>query len=130
VEPWNECLIDSAENLAETARKVALTTGRTGFKYAKMYFPDHTTIIAGSNLERVFQKAEGKEIIVIGLPALILKWANPDILSETKAETFQELFDKDPCATEITAALMALHTRTKARIVIINRAGKIIRDVV
>ena len=129
VEPWNECLIGSAENLAETATRVALTTGRTGFKYAKMYFPDHSTIVAGSNLERVFQKAEGKEMIIIGLPALILKWAKPDMLSEMKADTVQELFDRDPYAEEITAALTALKTRTQARIVIINRAGKIIRDV-
>ena len=129
VEPWNECLVASAENLAETANRIALTTGRTGFKYAKMYFPDHSTIIAGSNLERVFQKAKGKETIVIGLPALILKWANPDILSEMKADTVQELFDRDPYAKEITAALTALKTRTKARIVIISRAGKIMRDV-
>lgn len=129
VEPWNECLVGSAEDLAETADRVALTTGRTGFKYAKMYFPDHTTIIAGSNLERVFQKAEGKETIIIGLPALILKWAKPDILSETKADTVQELFDRNPYAEEITAALTALKTRTKARIVVIDRAGKIIRDV-
>ena len=129
VEPWNECLVGSAENLAETATRVALTTGRTGFKYAKMYFPDHSTIVAGSNLERVFQKAEGKEMIIIGLPALILKWAKPDILSEMKANTVQELFDRDPYAEGITAALTALKTRTQARIVIINRAGKIIRDV-
>jgi len=129
VEPWNECLVGSAENLAETADRVALTTGRTGFKYAKMYFPDHTTLIAGSNLERVFQKAEGKETIIIGLPALILKWAKPDILNEMKADTVQELFDRDPYAEEITVALTALKTRTKARIVIIDRAGKIIRDI-
>jgi len=131
VEPWNDCLLDSAENLAETADKVALTTGRTGLRYAKMYFPDHTAIVAGSNLERVFQKIKGKETIVIGLPALVLKWANPDILSEseTKADTVQELFDKDPHAAEITAALTALKTRTKSRIIIIDRCGKIIRDV-
>ena len=129
VEPWNECLVGSAENLAETADRVALTTGRTGFKYAKMYFPDHTTLIAGSNLERVFQKAEGKETIIIGLPALILKWAKPDILNEMKADTVQELFDRDPYAEGITVALTALKTRTKARIIIIDRAGKIIRDI-
>jgi len=129
VEPWNECLVGSAEDLAETANRVALTTGRTGFKYAKMYFPDHSTIVAGSNLERVFRKAEGKEMIIIGLPALILKWAKPDILSGFKANTVQELFEGDPYAEEITEALTDLRTRTKARIVIINRAGKIIRDV-
>jgi cobalt-precorrin-5B (C1)-methyltransferase len=129
VEPWNECLVGSAENLAETADRVALTTGRTGFKYAKMYFPDHITLIAGSNLERVFQKAEGKETIIIGLPALILKWAKPDILNEMKADTVQELFDRDPYAEGITVALTALKTRTKARIIIIDRAGKIIRDI-
>jgi len=129
VEPWNECLVDSAESLAETASKVALTTGRTGFKYAKLYFPEHTAVIAGSNLDRVFQKCKGKETVVVGLPALILKWAKPDILNGANAGTVQELFDRDPYAEQITAALTALRTRTAATIVIINRAGTIIRNI-
>jgi cobalt-precorrin-5B (C1)-methyltransferase len=127
VEPWNECLIDSAEDLIEHSPQIALTTGRTGLRFAKMHFPTHTPILAGSNLDRLFERAKGKETIIVGLPALILKWSNPDILKGTGAATVQQLFDRDPYGQEASAALNDLKTRTKAKIVIINREGRAVR---
>ncbi len=129
VEPWSESLLESAEDLVRQADRIVLTTGRTGLKYAKMYFPHHTAVVAGSNLSRVFQKAQGKEVIIFGLPALILKWGCPDILHKTTANTVQQLFDKDPYGNIINATLALLKRRTRARIVIINRNGRIVRQV-
>ncbi len=128
VEPWGECLLESAEDLVHRADQIVLTTGRTGLKYAKMYFPHYTVVLAGSNLSRVFQKTQGKEVIIFGLPALILKWGCPDILRRTTASTVQQLFDKDPYGKEISATLALLKQRTNARIIIINRNGKIVRE--
>ncbi len=128
VEPWSECLLESVEDIVSQADRLVLTTGRTGLKYAKMYFPHYTAVLAGSNLSRIFPKTQGKEVIIFGLPALILKWGCPDILQNTTASTVQELFDKDPYGKRINKTLAVLKDRTNARIVIINRNGKIIRQ--
>jgi cobalt-precorrin-5B (C1)-methyltransferase len=127
VEPWNESLVESAEDLIDHSQRVVLTTGRTGLRFAKMHFPTHTPILAGSSIDRLFERARGKETIIVGLPALILKWGNPDILKGTDATTVGQLFDRDPQGKEATAALNDLKARTKAKIVIINREGRAVR---
>jgi len=127
VEPWNECLICSIEDLIERAEKVVLTTGRTGFKFAHMYFPEYTPILVGSNIDRAVEKARGKNIIIMGLPALILKWGNPTILSGTSANTVKELFDNNPFRKEVNESLVAIKSRTGAKIVLINGEGEIVR---
>lgn len=129
VEPWNECLVESAEDLIEHSQRVVLTTGRTGLRFAKMHFPTHTPILAGSSIDRLFERAKEKETIIVGLPALILKWGNPDILKGTDAATVGQLFDRSPYGKETNAALNDLKTRTKAKIVIINREGRAVRAV-
>jgi cobalt-precorrin-5B (C1)-methyltransferase len=127
VEPWNERLIDSAEDLITHSTQVVLTTGRTGLRYAKMNFPAHTPVLAGGHLDRLFKRAKGKETIIVGLPALILKWGKPDILKETGAATVQQLFDRDPHGPEVNAALTDLKERTKAKIIIIDRQERVVR---
>jgi cobalt-precorrin-5B (C1)-methyltransferase len=127
VEPWNESLVESAEDLIDHSQRVALTTGRTGLRFAKMHFPTHTPILAGSSIDRLFERARGKETIIVGLPALILKWSNPDILKGTDAATVGQLFDRDPRGKEANAALNDLKARTNAKIVIINREGRAVR---
>jgi cobalt-precorrin-5B (C1)-methyltransferase len=127
VEPWNESLVESAEDLIDHSQRIVLTTGRTGLRYAKMHFPTHAPILAGSSIDRLFERARGKETIIVGLPALILKWGNPGILKGTDAATVGQLFDRDPYGQEATAALNDLKARTKAKIVIINREGRAVR---
>ena len=127
VEPWNEYLVESAEDLIDHSQRIVLTTGRTGLRFAKMHFPTHTAILAGSSIDRLFERARGKETIIVGLPALILKWGNPDVLKGTDAATVRQLFDRDPYGKEANAALNDLKARTKAKIVVINREGRAIR---
>jgi cobalt-precorrin-5B (C1)-methyltransferase len=127
VEPWNECLVCSVEDLIERTERVVFTTGRTGFKFAHIYFPEYTPILVGSNIDRAVRKARGKNIIIMGLPALILKWGNPTILNGTSANTIKELFDTNPFRKEVNESLAAIKSRTGAKIVLINREGEIVR---
>jgi len=129
VEPWNECLVCSMEDLIERVERVVLTTGRTGFKFAHLYFPEHTPILVGSNIDRAVEKARGKNIIIMGLPALILKWGTPTILNGTSANTIKELFDTNPFRKEVNESLAAIKSRTGAKIVLINREGEIVRAI-
>jgi len=129
VEPWNECLVSSMDDLIERAERVVLTTGRTGYKFAHIHFPEYTPILVGSNIERAVAKSRGKNIIILGLPALILKWGNPTILNGTTANTIKELFDINPFSKEVNETLAAIKSRTKAKIVLINREGEIMRAI-
>ena len=129
VEPWNECLVSSMEDLIERAERVVLTTGRTGYKFAHIYFPEYTPILMGSNIDRALAKARGKKIIIMGLPALILKWGNPTILNGTTANTIKELFDTNPFSKEVNETLATIKSRTGAKIVLINREGEIVREI-
>ncbi|MDL5502727.1 MAG: cobalt-precorrin-5B (C(1))-methyltransferase, partial [Candidatus Methanoperedens sp.] len=76
VEPWNEHLGEMKEELIAKAEKVVLTTGRIGMRFSSMLFPGYTIILIGSDISRGLAAAKG-EVIICGLPGLILKWANP-----------------------------------------------------
>ena len=129
VEPWNECLVSSMEDLIDRSEKVVLTTGRTGYKFAHMYFPEYTPILVGSNIAKAVERARGKKMVLLGLPALILKWGNPTILNGTSANTVAELFDTNPFRKEINESLAEIKLRTGAKIVLINREGEIVRSI-
>ena len=129
VEPWNECLVCSVEDLIERAERVVLTTGRTGFKFAHVYFPEYSPVLVGSNIDRAVRKARGKDVVIMGLPALILKWGNPTILKGSSANTIKELFDSNPFRKEVNESLAAIKSRTGAKIVLINSEGEIVRAI-
>ncbi len=129
VEPWNECLVSSMEDLIARSEKVVLTTGRTGFKFAHVYFPEYSRVLVGNNIDRAVEKASGKDIVIMGLPALILKWGNPTILHGSSANTIKELFDINPFGKEINESLAAIKSRTGAKIVLINSDGEIMRAI-
>jgi cobalt-precorrin-5B (C1)-methyltransferase len=129
VEPWNECLVCSMEDLIARAEKVVLTTGRTGFKFAHVYFPEYSRVLVGNNIDRAVRKARGKDVVIMGLPALILKWGNPTILRGSSANTIKELFDVNPFGKEVSESLAAIKSRTGAKIVLINSDGEIVRAI-
>jgi cobalt-precorrin-5B (C1)-methyltransferase len=129
VEPWNECLVCSMEDLIARADKVVLTTGRTGFKFAHVYFPEYSRILVGNNIDRAVRKARDKDIVILGLPALILKWGNSTILQGSSANTIKELFDANPFGKEVNESLAAIKSRTGAKIVLINSKGEIVRSI-
>jgi len=127
VEPWNEHLGRSrAEELQE--KNVVATTGRVGLRFSRVLFPDHKAVLIGSQLDRLsFQ--EGQDSILCGLPALILRWANPRILEDTGYTTVAEMVEREPGHVSISSALETAKARLPhTRIVLLHRDGRIFRD--
>ena len=127
VEPWNEHLGEMKEELIEKADKVVLTTGRIGMRFSNMLFPGYTVILIGSDISRGLAAAKG-EVIICGLPGLILKWAYPDILKNSGYLTIQEMIDANPENPIIDQALDEAVKVSGKRIVLLNRNGTILRD--
>jgi cobalt-precorrin-5B (C1)-methyltransferase len=128
VEPWNEHLTDHAALESAVNGKVILTTGRIGLRYSRMLFPDHAAVLIGSKLDRLSPRME-QESVLCGLPGLILKWADPDILKGTGFATVAEMMESSPSHKAIDDAMQKAGERLPwTRIVLIDRDGRIVRD--
>ena len=127
VEPWNEHLGEMKEELIRNAKRVILTTGRIGMRFSHMLFPKYTVILIGSDISRGIAAANG-EVIICGLPGLILKWANPDILTNTGHLTIQEMIDSESENPIIDLTLNEAVKKSGKRILLLNRNGTILRD--
>jgi cobalt-precorrin-5B (C1)-methyltransferase len=129
VEPWNEHLGESRQEEIKSLRKVVVTTGRIGLRYSRVLFPEHTTVLLGSRLERL-SFDEDQESILCGLPALILKWAWPEVLEGSGYGTVAEMVEEDPHHPNISRALeKAKEELPGTRIVLLHRDGRIFRDI-
>jgi cobalt-precorrin-5B (C1)-methyltransferase len=132
VEPWSEHLQVSKEELIRQAENtnIVLTTGRKGVRYAHMLFPDYTVILVGKHIQKSVEVAEScnKNVILCGLPALILKWANPALLKQTGCTTVQELLEKNPKHPLIARSISKASEKHGIRIVLIDRKGTITHD--
>jgi cobalt-precorrin-5B (C1)-methyltransferase len=127
VEPWNEHLGEMKEELIGKADKLVLTTGRIGMRFSSMLFPEYTVILIGSDISRGLAAAKG-EVIICGLPGLILKWANADFLKNSGYLTVQEMIDTNPGNPIIDRALEEAAKASGKRVVLLNRNGTILRD--
>ncbi len=127
VEPWNEHLYEMKEELIRNADKLILTTGRLGAHFSSMLFPDYTVLLIGSDISFGLKAARG-EVIICGLPGLILKWASPDILKDRAYRTIREFIDDDPENPLIDKALAQAVKKSGKRVVLLNRNGTILRD--
>lgn len=129
VEPWNDHFIGDRALELKDAKKVLVTTGRTGLKFSRMLFPDHKAVLMGSQLDRLeFEKDQ--ESILCGLPALILKWAWPQILDKTGYGTVAEMVEREPQHKNIARALqMAKKKLPETRIVLLRKDGSTLADV-
>ncbi|OKY78371.1 MAG: Cobalamin biosynthesis protein CbiD [Candidatus Methanohalarchaeum thermophilum] len=129
VEPWNEKLIDSKMNLAQNSDKIVFTTGMMGMRYSKEYFLDYDVIKIGRSFDKLLNKDFGsKKVVLAGLPGLILKWGDPDILDGLKYQSVAELVDKEPENKAIDNALKEVKERlTDIKVVLFNNKGKVIR---
>jgi len=127
VEPWNEHLGEMKEELIEKADKVVLTTGRIGMRFSNMFFPGYTVILIGSDISRGIAAAKG-DVVICGLPGLILKWAKADILKNSGYLTIQEMIDANAENPIIDRALDEAINKGGKRIVLLNRNGTILRD--
>lgn len=129
VEPWNEHLAEMKEELIGQADRLVLTTGRSGVRFSNMFFPGYTVILIGSDISRGLSAAKVKaDVILSGLPGLILKWSYPGILKDSGYFTVQELIDSSPDSPLIDMALEKAAALSGRRIVLFNRDGTILRD--
>ncbi|CAD7774755.1 Cobalt-precorrin-5B C(1)-methyltransferase [Candidatus Methanoperedenaceae archaeon GB37] len=130
VEPWNEHLEEMVKSLIERSSKVALTTGRRGAEFARQILSEHEVIIIGSRFEII--ESISKETtypILCGLPALILKWGNPDILKSTGFKTVREMVMNEPAHESIDQSIEAIKKRHPyLNVILFNFDGNILRD--
>jgi len=127
VEPWNEHLGEMKEELISNAKRVVLTTGRLGVRFSHMLFPGYEVVLIGSDITRGLEAAKG-EVIICGLPGLILKWAYPDILKYSGYRTILEMIENNPANPLIDHALRKAVKKSGKRVVLLNKNGTILRD--
>jgi cobalt-precorrin-5B (C1)-methyltransferase len=128
VEPWNDHFISDRTQEMKGAKRVVVTTGRTGLKFSRILFPDHKAVLMGSQLDRLAFE-DDQESILCGLPALILKWAWPEVLEGTNYGTVAEMAEKEPQHGNIILALeRAKKKLPHTRIVLLHKDGRILRD--
>jgi cobalt-precorrin-5B (C1)-methyltransferase len=129
VEPWNEHLAESRGEELKGLKRVVVTTGRTGLRFSRILFPDHKAVLIGSQLD-LMRFEESQESILCGLPALILKWAWPEVLKETGYGTVAEMVERRPDHENIDSALEKAKAKLPfTRIVLLHKDGRIFRDV-
>ena len=128
VEPWNDHLGETRGDLIRCTNKVVLTTGRIGMRYSHMLFPDYTVVMVGSRISEGLDYASG-DVIICGLPGLVLKWGNPDMLEDSGYATVVEMLEKAPEHPRLKKAFeMAIEKGKGARIVVIDRDGSVLMD--
>ncbi|ABE52595.1 Cobalt-precorrin-6A synthase (deacetylating) [Methanococcoides burtonii DSM 6242] len=128
VEPWNDHLGEMKSDLIRDAAKVVLTTGRIGIRYSTMLFPDYTVVLAGSRISEFMESATGK-VAICGLPGLVLKWGDPDMLKDSGFATVSEMIEVEPQGEHIRRAFEKTVEKGKgARIVVVDRDGTVLMD--
>ena len=128
VEPWDDHLEQTVCERAAGAEKVVLTTGRTGMRISRLLFPDHEIVLAGSRLGGIIPHLTG-EIVICGLPALILKFINPCFLEGTGFLTVEEMMVSDLFIPRMEASFTAYKKEhPDIRVVVVNREGTIIGE--
>jgi len=130
VEPWNDHLGEMKDVLISDAKKLVLTTGRQGMATSSMLFPGYEIVMIGSRItEGIDAAVSAEEIIICGLPGLVLKWGNPDMLNGSGFATVVEMLEKDQKNNRLKQAFeMCIKKGKGARIVVIDRDGLVLMD--
>jgi len=128
VEPWDDHLTESVIERIAAARDPVLTTGRIGLRYSRLLFPEKEAILVGGKIGEALAAASG-DVILCGLPALILRYIDPDILAGTGFETVEELSGSPGFKALAVARLRRFRQKyPHIRIVLVNRKGAIIGE--
>jgi len=130
VEPWNEHLEEMVKSLIEGFSKVALTTGRRGAEFSRRMLRGYEVVVIGSRFEMIEDiSKKTTDLILCGLPALILKWGNPDILKSTGFKTVREMVMNEPAHEAINQSIEAIKKRyPHLQILLFNFDGNILRN--
>jgi cobalt-precorrin-5B (C1)-methyltransferase len=128
VEPWDDHLTESAMERIAGADRPVLTTGRTGLRFSRLLFPEREVILIGGRVKESLDAARG-EVILCGLPALILRAIRPQILDGTGFPTVEELANSPqfPAILEETLGRFR-RERPGVTVVLIDREGRILGE--
>lgn len=128
VEPWDDHLEETLISRVQGSMKVVLTTGRIGLKFSRLLFPDHETVLVGSRIGPVLSQTKG-EVILCGLPALILKFMNPDFLVDSGYGSVEEMIGSELFYQRATETIsMFCRSHPQVRIVLLDRTGGILME--
>jgi cobalt-precorrin-5B (C1)-methyltransferase len=128
VEPWDDHLAESTMERIAAADRPVLTTGRIGLRFSRLLYPDREVILVGSRLNEALDAARG-EVILCGLPALILRHINPRILDGTGCPTVEDLAASPQFPAAVAATLGHFRKiRPRVTVVLINRKGAIMGE--
>lgn len=128
VEPWDDHVTESVLERISQSERLVITTGRLGLRYSRLLFSDYDVVLAGSRIMEALGRARG-EVILCGLPGLILKFLDADILEGTGCLTVEELSGKpgfDHILSEIFQKMRSEFP--KLRVVILSRDGSLLGD--
>jgi cobalt-precorrin-5B (C1)-methyltransferase len=128
VEPWDDHLGESVKERVAGARNPVLTTGRIGLRYARMLFPEREVILVGGKIGEALAAAKG-DVLLCGLPALVMRYINPQILEGTGFATVEELA-ASPSFDRIVPPLLSAWTKTHPHVsvLVVNRDGVVIAE--
>ncbi|MDD1691522.1 MAG: cobalt-precorrin-5B (C(1))-methyltransferase [Methanoregula sp.] len=128
VEPWDDHLTSSTLFRIAAAEHPVLTTGRTGLRFARLMYPDREVILVGGKIERSVEAVRG-DAILFGLPALILRYINPQVLEGTGYATVEELSVTPAFPAIVKKNLAAFKTRyPRISVVLVDREGQVIGE--
>ncbi|MDD1696376.1 MAG: cobalt-precorrin-5B (C(1))-methyltransferase [Methanoregula sp.] len=124
VEPWDDHLEETIRERVSSARNPVLTTGRAGLRYARLMYPEHEIVLVGGKIGEAIDAARG-DVILFGLPALILRYINPYILNGTGYLTVEEFSNSPSFQSEMVSNLIRFKKDyPHIHVVIVNRDGK------
>jgi len=128
VEPWDDHLEESVCGQVSSAKNPVITTGRIGLRYARLLYPAYEVILVGGKIGEALDAAQG-DVILCGLPALILRHINPKILDGTGYATVEE-FAASPSFESVMHKTLAgfKKERPKVHVVLVDRKGAVIGE--
>jgi cobalt-precorrin-5B (C1)-methyltransferase len=128
VEPWDDHVGESVIERVRSADRVVITTGRIGLRHSRLMFPDHEAVLVGTRLKEALEHARG-EVVLCGMPALILKFIDPDILRNTGFGTVQELSASEKFSSIMRDRLERFRRRMPhVRVVLVDHDGNVVGD--
>ncbi len=128
VEPWDDHLGESLCERLAAAHHAVLTTGRIGLRYARLLYPEHEIILVGSRIQEALAAVNG-EVILFGLPGLILRFIDPDLLNGTGYDTVEEFTGTPGFPRAMRSSLAKLKKEyPHVSVVLVNRDGTILAE--
>lgn len=125
VEPWDDHLTESVLSRIASAHNPVITTGRTGLRFSRLLFPDREVILVGGKIGESLAAVQG-EVTISGLPALILRFIEPQILNGTGFKTVEELSSSQEFGRLVKSTLSKFRKDYPlVRVVLFNRDGTV-----